>query len=223
VKYKFAAMEDLILAVSTPCDLDLELYLLWVAGNTEDDAFRVKLDSFRKSDINYRLEFRGPNQHQNEQSEFVKLEVHDQFRTFELIEHYLAHPPLLKGQIMVIVRPDYQSFLLDTYWSVDDSFVREVLNKRLARSRKDLEDAANSTDLSLRSVTRQYDNIKRVYNAYEDPNNTVENNIYTFMTKNYLLSPQLSRRYACVLFLLVQKFNLTAKKRLLNVECEKYV
>ena len=214
-------MEDFTIAVSTPSDFDLELYLLWVAGNSEEDAFRIKIDSFRKSEITYRLEFRGTNQHHNEQTEFVKLEVCDQFRAFELIEHFLAHPPLLKGQSLVVLRPDYQSFLLDTYWSLDDSFVREVLNKRLARSRKDLEDAANGCNLNLRSVTRQYDNIKRVYNAYEDPNNTVENNIYTFLTKNYLLSPQVSRRYACMLFLLVQKFNLTAKKRLLNVECEK--
>lgn len=215
-------MEDLVLSIATPSEFDLELFQLWVAGKSAEEAFAYKLDFYRKMDYHYGLEFRGSKTlTQFDQADCVRFEVIDQYRAFELLEHFLAQPVLLRSQCLVVLRPEYQSYLIDSYWSVDDSFLREVLNKRLARSRKDLEDAAEITDLNLRSVTRQYDNIKRVFNAYEDPINIIENNLYTFCTKNFLLGPQLARKYACIIFLLVTKFNLTSKKRLLNIDSEK--
>jgi hypothetical protein len=215
-------MDDVLLSVSSPSDLDLELFQNWVSGKSEQEACKLKLDYYRKKDVKFHLEFRVPReQHFNDQSDFVKLEVDDQYRAFELLEHSLAQPLLLKTQCLIALRPDYQPFLVDSYWSVDDSFVREILNKRFARSRKDLEEAAESNNLNLRSVTRQFDNIKRVFNAFEDPSNVEDDNLYTFLTKKYLLSPLLARKYACIVFLLISKFNLASKKRLLNVECEK--
>lgn len=215
-------MEDIVLSVSTPLELDLELFQSWISGKSVDEALASKLELYRKMDYKYGLEFRGSKTlNQFDQSDCVRLEVVDQYRAFELLEHFLAQPVLLRSQCLIVLRPEYHNFLIDSYWSVDDSFLREVLNKRLARSRKDLEDAAESTNLYLRSVSRQFDNIKRVFNAYEDPINIVENNLYTFCTKNFLMGPQLARKYACVIFLLVTKFNLTTKKRLLNVDCEK--
>jgi hypothetical protein len=213
-------MDDFLLAVSTPSELDLELFLMWVAGKSSDEAYYSKLELYRKSEFNFRLEFRGTReQYKFEQNEFVRHEVVDQYRSFELLEQFLTQPQSLRSQCLVVIKPEYNPYLIDNYWSVDDSFVKEVLNKKLTRSRKDLEDAAETLHLNLRSLTRQYDNIKRVYNAYEDPINSADDNIYAFLVKNYILGPLLARKYACIIFLLVQKFNLTSKKRLLTVEC----
>lgn len=216
-------MDDFLLAVSTPMELDLELFLMWVMGKTEDEAYYAKLDYWRKAEVNFRLEFRGStrDQFKFEQTDFVRHEVVDQYRCFELLEPFLTHPHSLKNQSLVVIRPEYIPYLIDNYWSVDDTFLKELLNKKLTRSRKDLEDAAETFHLNLRSLTRQYDNIKRVHNAYEDPSNAAEINIYTFLTKHFRLGPMLARKYACAIFLLVTKFNITTKKRLLNVECSK--
>ena len=217
-------MDDFLLAISTPSEIDVDLFLMWVAGKTEDEAFYVKINEYRKSETNFRLEFRGGReQHKYEQSDFVKHEVIDQYRAFEMIEQFLFQPLSLSSQCLMVIQPELYSYLIDNYWSVDDCFLKEILNKRLTRSRKDLEDSAESFNLRIRSLTRQYDNIKRMYNAYEDPSNAAEINIYTFLTTHFLLGPHLARKYGCFIFLLVTKFNLTSKKRLLNVECEKYV
>jgi hypothetical protein len=213
-------MDDFILAVSTPSEIDLELYALWVAGKSVEEAYYAKLELWRKAEVSFRLEFRGNarEQFKFEQNEFVRNEVIDQYRSFELLEQFLGQPSSLRSQCLVVIKPEFNSYLIDNYWSVDDIFLKELLNKKLTRSRKDLEDASESFHLSIRSLTRQYDNIKRAYNAYEDPSNAAENNIFSFLTRNFLLGPMLARKYACFIFLLVTKFNFTTKKRLLNVE-----
>lgn len=98
--------------------------------------------------------------------------------------------------------------------------MREILNKRLTKTRKDLEDASESTGLNLRRVTRQFDNIRRIYSEFEDASITQVGNVYRFIAKNYLLSNYLVKKYTCLVFLLYTKFNLTSKRRIQRVPCE---
>lgn len=212
-----------MLAVSTPSEIDLELYSMWVAGKSVDHAHYSKLEIWKKAEISFRLEFRGGSREQFkvDQNDLARNEVVDQYRSFELLEQFLQQPMSLRNQCLVVIKPEFNSYLIDNYWSVDDVFLKELLNKKLTRSRKDLDEAAEMFRLNVRSLSRQYDNIKRLYNAYEDPVNIAENNIYSFITRNFLLGPILARKYACFIFLLVTKFNFTSKKRLLNVESSK--
>jgi hypothetical protein len=214
-------MEDILLCVSSPPDFDLELFSCYTGGKTADEAFQYKLDLYRKSGTSFGLEFRRPNRDsaQFDQSELLRCEVIDQYRSFQIIEHYLSQPNLLKNQSLCIICEEMQPIVIEKYWSLDDIFVREVLNKRLTKSRKDLEDACDSTGLNLRRVTRQFDNIKHICTAFEDASQG--NNIYTFIIRNFLLSHQLARKYACIVFLVTTKFNLTSKRRILKVSCER--
>ena len=150
-------------------------------------------------------------------SELIKSAVNDDIRTFEALEHYLCAPTLLRSQTMIqIYSLKMQSFVIERYWALDDVVVREVVvgSKRLTRSRKDLDDVSESTGISLRSVTRQFDNLKRLYTAVEDNERC---NLFDFVQRSVLLKPELSRKYACILFLLYSKFTLTSKKRMTRV------
>ena len=230
-------MDDILIAVSSPPELDLDLFLLWCEGKTDEQAYKIMIDNNKKKHKKSSLfEFEFPRVTYGcniDDKDLVKYEVYDQFRAFELLEHFLSQPLLLKRQCILIINDDCQSyFIIDHYWHVDNLFIRDVLNKKLQRSRKDLEDVSELTGLNFRSITRQFDNIKRIYNAYEDRgdvnrdcinnNNSKStqsnNNLYTFINKNFLLSSSLSTQYACIIFLLISRFNLSSKKRLLSID-----
>lgn len=209
-------MEDVLLSVSTAPEIDLDIFACWIEGKPIDEAVKFKLKNGFQG-----LEFPRPNENINyDPNEFMKLEVYDQYRLFHVIEHYLSIPSLLKSQTICIIPLELQSVLIERYWSLDDIFVRELLNKKILKSRKDLEDASEVSGLNLRRVTRQFDNIKRIYSAFEDSTNQI-GNLYTYLTKTYLMPSNLAKRYAFINFLVYSKFNLTNKKRILRVSCER--
>ena len=155
---------------------------------------------------------------EDEIGEMIKSAVFDEIRTFEALEHFLLAPTLLRSQTMIQIRSvKMQAFVIEKYWSLDDTVVKELIvgSKRLSRSRKDLDDVAESTGIPLRSVTRQFDNLKRCYTQIEDLEDC---NLFEYMSSNILLPTELARKYACILFLLYSKFNLTSKRRIQRVK-----
>ncbi len=214
-------MEDIILSVSSPPEIDIDIFACWVEGKSFEEAANFKIDQNRKTGTFFGLEFsRAIDNLSMDQGEFIRYEVLDQFRMYQVLEHYLCYPALIQNQSLCIVTSDLQITLIDKYWSLDDLFVREFLNKKLTKSRKDLEDISETTGLNLRRVTRQFDNIKRVYTTFEDSSN-LNDNIYSFITNNFLLSSNLCKKYACITFLMYSKFNLTSKRRIQRVSCER--
>lgn len=67
----------------------------------------------------------------------------------------------------------------------------------------------------MKSVTRQFDNLKRIYTFIED--NQWQCNILNAIQNKFLLEPLLARKYSCILFLQYSKFNLTSKRRMQRV------
>lgn len=207
--------------LSSPTDIDLEVFTYWVDGKAVDDAFGVYIDDLRKGDAPIGVEFRRKRGNfVMDQSELIKYEIVDQYRTFQSLEHFLCQPSLMQNQSLCIITAALQQSLIDKYWQLDNAFVREVLNRRLTKSRKDLEDISENTGINLRSVTRQFDNIKRVYNAFDEGSNQEEKNIYSFISNVFQLTPALARKYASVVFLLLNKFNMATKRRLRDLPCE---
>ncbi len=213
-------MEEILLCVASPPDFDFELFSCFTEGKTADEAFQFKIEQHRKLNTSYGLEFRRPNRDSTfvDQADLLKCDVIDKYRSFQLLEHFLSQPPLLRNQSLCIIPEDIQISVIEKYWSLDDIFVREVLNKRLTKSRKDMEDACETTGLNIRRVTRQFDNIKNICTAFEDASS---NNIYIFIIRNFLLNHQLARKYACIVFLITTKFNLTSKRRIQRISCER--
>ncbi len=55
--------------------------------------------------------------------------------------------------------------------------------------------------------------------SYLEEDRQFKGNLIKFVEINFLLSLNLCRRYACLLFFLYSKFNITSKKRLLKLPC----
>lgn len=218
-------MEDILISVTSPPDIDLELFMQWVEGRTLEEAQLVKLDQMRKSYHQQHstkmtilgLEF--PRENYIDFTNIINYEVFDQYCAFQTLEHYLMQPYLIRSQSLCIVSPELQNWIIERYWSLDDLFVREILNKRLVKSRKDLEEISELSGLNLRRITRQLDNIKRTYSTFEDIPNLL-GSVYNVISKNYLLAHAQCKRYACIIFLLYSKFNLTTKRRMMRIPCE---
>eukprot|EP01036_Dinobryon_divergens_P023233 gene23233-31559_t len=216
-------VEEILLCVASPLDFNMQLYTLWIAGKTEEEAF-FETRKLSSSVSVLQFPFIGPSSSRRlsiDTAELLRYEVMDQYRAFKLLEHFVSNPILLNSQSLCSISSELQSIVVEKYWSLDDKFVREILfNKRLNKSRKELEDIAEATSLNLRRVTRQYDNVKRILNAFEEACTSQWMNIYSFVAKQFKLNYNQARKYACIVFHIISKFNLTAKRRLQKVSNE---
>lgn len=76
------------------------------------------------------------------------------------------------------------------YYEFDDCVIREILGKKLtSKSRKDLDEVAEKTGITLKSCRRQYDNVKRVFKAVEDLSGSLVTNI----KQHFLLPDDLAK------------------------------
>jgi hypothetical protein len=193
---------------STPV-FDEACFLCWVAGvDPGDAAERVP----QRSGLVFR------RQRDDYQRLLSRLHVFDQYRNFDILKHFISQPDLLQLQNLVPVSRDLVGFITDRYYALDDTVAREVVSKqRLTKSRKDLEDLSNATACNFKSVARQFENLKRVFLDTEE--NCV-NNVQSYVRDKYMLSPELSRQYSCLVFLVSCGFALGAKKRMARVSCQ---
>jgi hypothetical protein len=123
----------------------------------------------------------------------------------------------LAQQTLVAFPRDKLPLLVERYYALDDVVVREIVGKqRLTKSRKDLDEIATASGVHLKSVTRQFDTLKRVYLATEE---FCAGSVHKFVSERYQLPMELARRYACLVFLVSCGFALGAKKRMLRVSC----
>lgn len=68
--------------------------------------------------------------------------------------------------------------------------MRELLGKKItSKSRKDMEEVAEKTGITLKSCRRQYDNVKRVFKIVEDLPGFLATNI----KQHFLLSDDLAK------------------------------
>ena len=197
-------MEELFVCITSPPPFQEDVFLRWVKGEASDQHSS-------KTDCTSLFQFRHPVV-----SSFSDdLSRIEQYRVFDVLEHFMCQPLLLHSQMMIQIPATIQQFIVQKYWGLNDSVVREIVYKRLNKSRKDLDDVSDLTGLNLKCVTRQFDNLKRIYTFIED--NQWQFNILRSIEVNFLLDPLLARKYSCVIFLQFSKFNLTSKRRMQRV------
>ena len=90
--------------------------------------------------------------------ELLQFEIFDQYRTYDILGHYIRSPQLLSEQTMVQLDSAAQAYVVQKYYELDDDVVREILARKLAKNRKDLDEIADIAKCSLRRVTR-YDTL----------------------------------------------------------------
>uniref|UniRef100_A0A8C1TSB3 Fibroblast growth factor (acidic) intracellular binding protein a n=1 Tax=Cyprinus carpio TaxID=7962 RepID=A0A8C1TSB3_CYPCA len=157
--------------------MDKEVYQLWLNGYTVNDAVKVRIEG-------------GVMEECEASAEVLLSDTMDQYRTFQMCERLLHHPAKLANQLLFQIPPDRQAMLIERYYAFDDSFVREVLGKKLSKgTKKDLDDVSIKTGITLKSCRRQFDNFKRVFKVVEELKGPLVENI----RQHFLLPDQLAR------------------------------
>lgn len=86
--------------------------------------------------------------------ELLQCEIFDQYRTYDVLGHYIRSPQLLSEQTMLQLDAEAQAYVIRKYFELDDGVVREVFARKLAKNRKDIDEIADTAKCSLRRVTR---------------------------------------------------------------------
>lgn len=177
--------------------VDPEIYQLWVDGHSSSDAVNI-------------LHQRGICQQSNAPLELVASDILDHYRTYALLEKLLHTPTKLASeQLAFQIEPQTSQMLIEMYYEFDDVVIRELLGKKItSKSRKDMEEVAEKTGITLKSCRRQYDNVKRVFKIVED----LPGSLITNIKQHFLLSDDLAKRYAAVVFIACLRFEMNKRK-----------
>jgi hypothetical protein len=213
---------DMTVCISSPIDIDEGVMRAWTYGLSQHEALTLKL---RESSTGFQgFVFRNQFKKfevETTTRELYRKDIMDQYRAFEYLEHYFQNPLLLQHHTIIELAQAQQRQIVTYYWTLDDIFVKEILvTKKPVKSRKDLDDIAESTGLNLRRVTRQFENLKRLFVAIEESKSSWQCNIVSYLEDNFALPQPLSVRYAALLFIQAAKFSLASKKRIQRVPAE---
>ena len=189
----------------TACDpftLDLMVFLLWTRGLSQAQLVaRREVDYASASTAERR-----------ETLELLTRDTADQFRVFGVLEPLLRAPRLLGNQVVLQLPPSTRRFAVEVYYTFDDLVIRELLGRKLStKARKDLDDVSESAGVPLLSCRRQFDCLKRIYNAMDDRG--FQGSVALLVETLFCLSSQLSRRFANIIFLLYNRFTLQASRK----------
>ena len=144
-------------------------------------------------------------------------ETVDRFRTYTLLENSLKTPRLLSRNRYLPSSTFFEAQKIDLvskYYSFDSRVFRHFLGRKLTNKfQKDLDDVRDEVGVPLRSVRRQFGNLRRIFDFYDDVGDSVMVTTQTLLEIEFLLPEHLSRAYSCALFLLVHRFQLQISKK----------
>eukprot|EP00903_Cladosiphon_okamuranus_P011981 g11252.t1 len=181
-----------------------------------------KLPAISKVQLSYRR--RGSTAEETSQDEalsqrrqleslFAK-DTADTYRVFDTMEHFLRQPEHLRGQLQVQLGGTTQAWMVERYHELDESVLREILGKKVtSKTRKDLDDVSELTNVPLRSCHRQYDNIQRLLGNLEDSVALPHLSVAKEVQDKLGLPLWLAARYTAVVFLLHVRFHVQRAKR----------
>ena len=136
--------------------IDWTLYSLWVEGLSVAEAMQKLMErGLVTSQSGYSKD--------SAENNLLASDLADNYRLFGLWESMLHQPVTFSEQLVFQLDATTQRMLVEQYYALDSSVARELLGRKLtSRLRKDLDEVADKTGVSLRSCRRQFDNIKRV-------------------------------------------------------------
>ena len=186
-----------------PLEIDPLTFSLWLSGLSVEEATKKRAES----ETGVAREF-------SDFQSLLKSETKDHFRKFEILEPYLQYPPTFMAQQLVQVPASTKCTLIEKYFAFDECVVREFFGKKMSsKNRKDLDDVSEKTGVALKSCRRQFDNIKQILRVVDDYEGSLVENIRT----KFILSEDLARSYASVVFITRNRFD-TNKRKLAQLE-----
>lgn len=150
-----ASGDTVYVCVSDPVEIDANLFRLWAEGYSADECFeRVKqqaINQYEKSRTQRQI---------HRLFQCVRKDVLDQLRVFEMLEPALREPALRPFKVQA-VGPDQELLMVRRYFQYDPRVVRSFLGWKLStKTRRKLSDIAPRVRARLRSVERQFDNVR---------------------------------------------------------------
>ena len=143
-------------------------------------------------------------------------EVQNSYRTFGVFEALLEQPVLLGLQSQIECPVDNASQrqrLVALYYGFDPVVFREFLGLKLtSRLRSNLDDVSDRTGIPIRSVRRQFDNLKRIHSRFDDVA-VFRGNVMSVCLREFCLPPIVAERYAAASFLMFHRFDLETSER----------
>jgi hypothetical protein len=135
--------------------------------------------------------------------------VADQYRTFALLEQAYSDPErLLEGGFPLLALDDPLAHVQD-YYALNPDVTRALLGKMLtSRVRAGLDVVADKADIRPKEAWRNFDNLRRVFDALEDAEWHVP--VCSTIQNRFCLPHELAWRYTCILFLFKQRLNLAS-------------
>ncbi|KAK2701966.1 acidic fibroblast growth factor intracellular-binding protein B-like [Artemia franciscana] len=154
-------MTELDVFVGSTIVMDKEIFQLWVDGHSVETTKHILFRRMKDFSPDY-------------SKEVVLSYVLGQYRTYEMLEKLLWTPKKLVTQWAYQMTEQAKQCLIHKYYDLNLPVVREILNKKYSsRSRKDLDEISEKTNVNLKSCRRQFDNLRRMLKYVEElPGNT---------------------------------------------------
>ncbi|KAH9258994.1 hypothetical protein BASA81_002614 [Batrachochytrium salamandrivorans] len=198
--------------VFSPSEVDFHLFGLWLAGLSVQQASQKREDEDSQALFELGL---------------LDYDTADHYRMFEQLEPVLEEP---EASCCLLELPQsVHAELSKRFYQFDSTVMREFLNRKFtARARKDwLEEVSETTGVPLRSCLRQYDNIRRLFDAADEtgfqrpPASPV--GMAEAIGAEFHLPPALMRSYEQILFLMCHRFNIKRNNRQSSIPLEVYL
>lgn len=214
--------------------IDMEIYDLWLRGLTAEEAVEILLNqdenqkclaggvssgggvavsggSRGRHSSSHDSSTKGSYNINSQTAGFLLADVEDHYRTLAILERFLQNPPNLVEQLNFQLTIETQANLVRKYYEYDESVFREFVGKKLSsRNRGALDDAGDRLGVKVKACRRQFDNVKRVHKQMEDVEGALIDNIQA----QFLLPLNLAGQYACMVFIINHRFELTGKRKL---------
>ena len=143
-------------------------------------------------------------------------EVQNSYRTFGVFEALLEQPILLGLQSQIecpVDNAEQRQRLVALYYGFNPLVFREFMGLKLtSRLRSNLDDVSDRTGIPIRSVRRQFDNLKRIHSRFDDVA-VFRGNVTSVCLREFCLPPRVAQRYAAASFLLFHRFDLETSER----------
>eukprot|EP01121_Diplochlamys_sp_Union-15-3_P016303 TRINITY_DN5523_c0_g1_i1.p1 TRINITY_DN5523_c0_g1~~TRINITY_DN5523_c0_g1_i1.p1 ORF type:complete len:367 (-),score=29.92 TRINITY_DN5523_c0_g1_i1:60-1160(-) len=190
--------------------LDEFLINLWLAGYNAEKASQNFIEHEKASRRLMGLTT-------DEIKYLILKDTQEQFRTFDILEHYLKYPKQLLTQPKIPLPTAVRNELLERFYTIDNDFAREVLGRSQGKLAKNLYVISEKLNLELRKCVRQLQNLKRIYKFVESHKHS-KTPIVDLVKKQFLISQELSSKYVRIIFLLFHRFESKKKLPFLSYE-----
>jgi hypothetical protein len=156
-------------------------------------------------------------------AKLLQSEITDQWRVFDMMEHYLQSPLLFANSFYSFhIHPTLHMQqclrMIHAFYSFDASVAKELVGRKItSRGRRDIDDVAEAANVQLRSCKRQFENVRRIFSSLEETTQ-FQCNVFQYLSQQYLLDPAQALRYTALLFLLYARFQVYNKRRLQRLD-----